>query len=435
MRSSSMLTDHISSPILEQFDKNSQRHLLACDLENRGRRMMECFANSTGTLPMPSTTTRNVWNLLPNDTANTMAVPLRAGVVFLRAPPPTPMDAAFTVVNESSSRTRSDDMGWSLIYETRLPTPDTLVSEVASDTCGTDIVSSTDFSEGCQPKADEQSSLEIKDSDKNVLSPSDHDHLCPSDAEGSSFTQPGGSPILAGGFEEIVDVRLEELRVRGLGFIVESLLAAGVESVQSAPLISMVVRTMSHRMTKKSPTEAKRFEKALRERALEVFRQYWKPDGDWRHISSTSGRHSALTLIGVNKAGLMGSLFSAKVVTGGDIALCLSMLEEEVHFDRLCAMHALLLYANDKLCKTRNLPALTQLKARLSHVDPVTGLYLWAPAPHARTLLQDISDIIEGWMVVQADKRKRYHPSDSSPRPPLKAVGPRMREGRTRDKA
>jgi hypothetical protein len=111
-------------------------------------------------------------------------------------------------------------------------------------------------------------------------------------------------------------------------------------------------------------------------------------DGDWRRICSTSDQHSSLTLIGVNKAGLMGALFCAKVVTAQDIAICLSMLLEEIHFDRLCAMHAMLLHADDRLCKTRNLAALNKFKEGLSVVDPVTDMYLWAPAPHARALLQ-----------------------------------------------
>lgn len=111
-------------------------------------------------------------------------------------------------------------------------------------------------------------------------------------------------------------------------------------------------------------------------------------DGDWRHICSTSDQHSALTLTGINKAGLMGSLFCAKVVTAEDIALCLSMLLEEIHFDRLCAMHAILLHADDRLCKTRNLPALKQFKERLLVANPVSDTYIWAPAPHARALLQ-----------------------------------------------
>src|SRR6267154_3830095 len=97
------LPDHVSSPILEQFEKHSERHLLACDLEVRARRMM-CVANNSSILPQPSPTMQGVWDLLPNDTAGTMSMPLQAGVV-LRAPPPTSMDATFAVVDEFSPQT------------------------------------------------------------------------------------------------------------------------------------------------------------------------------------------------------------------------------------------------------------------------------------------------------------------------------------------
>lgn len=41
---------------------------------------------------------------------------------------------------------------------------------------------------------------------------------------------------------------------------------------------------------------------------------------------------------------------------------------------------------------------------------------------------QDISDTIEGWMAVQANKRERYHESCLSRKEaPVEAVGPRLR--------
>ena len=84
----------------------------------------------------------------------------------------------------------------------------------------------------------------------------------------------------------------------------------------------------------------------------------------------------------------MGSLFYANVVTAEDITLCLSMLLEEIHLDRLCAIHAMVLHADDRLCKSRNLPAFMQFKDRLLLVDPVSNVYLWNLVPHAQTLLQ-----------------------------------------------
>ncbi|KAG2134801.1 hypothetical protein DEU56DRAFT_404169 [Suillus clintonianus] len=420
------LPDHISSQILEQLEKKSQQHILASDLEIRTRNMMKCFANTPGTLPLPSPITRNAWTLLPNEMAHPMTMPLKAGVISPRAPPTTPMDDTFAVADESSST----------IYETCTPTSDTVaLGGVASDTCST-----VDVSEGRQPNADEKSSHETNDPEETALPLSDQDHSYPSDTKSMFVMQPGESPVLAAPFEEIVDAKMKELRIYGLGFVTECLLAAGLQSVESGPLISKLVQSILQRIKKESRTQAKRLEMLLRLGSMEMFRRHWKSNGHWRHISSTSGRHSDYTLMGVNKAGLVGSLFSAKVMMAEDISLCLSMLLEEIHFDRLCAMHALLLYADDRLCKTANLPALMQFQTRLRLVDPRTDMYLWGPVPDAQAMMQDIFDTIEGWMAIQAHRREQlqyrtFLASCSGRKPPLKTVGPRMRVGRMRNKA
>ena len=84
----------------------------------------------------------------------------------------------------------------------------------------------------------------------------------------------------------------------------------------------------------------------------------------------------------------MGSLFDEKISTAKDIHLCLSLLSEgEKRFDRLCAMHALLVQANDKLCKNRNLPALMQFRDGITSVSEESGEYLWATTPRSKTIL------------------------------------------------
>ncbi|OAX42234.1 hypothetical protein K503DRAFT_388780 [Rhizopogon vinicolor AM-OR11-026] len=428
-----MTPNHVSSPIMEQFEKKSERHVLACDLEIRARRMTRCFANITATLPLPNSNMRSAWDLLPNDSYDTtdkMPMPLKAGADFLRAPPSTLMDVAPAVVNGPSPRTRSHDIDWELIYETSSPTPDTTTFEVTSDACMAHNISSNPASEACPLTMDRQASVESNKSAASALPQSNTNHSCPPDVESSLVSQ-SESPVFARAFEDIVNDKIEEMRLHGLDFVVQSLLATGAQSAGSAPIVSMVVHATISKLTKDSATQAKSFEQAFRIRALEVFRRHWKLDGDWRRICSTSDQHSALTLTGVNKAGLMGSLFRTNVVTAEDIAVCLSILLDEVHFDRLCAMHAMLLHADDRLCKSRNLAALKQFREQLFIVDPVTNMYLWAPALHARALLQDIYDNIEGWMAIQANKRERFHESYLTRRqPPAKAVGPRLRQGR-----
>ncbi|KAG1769797.1 hypothetical protein EDD22DRAFT_136635 [Suillus occidentalis] len=241
------------------------------------------------------------------------------------------------------------------------------------------------------------------------------------------ITQPGEPPIVAGWFETIVDAKMEELQAHGMAFLVKSLLADGVQGVQSTPFVSMVARTMLNRL---APEKMERFKRTLRAGAMEGFRLHWQSDGDWRNICSTTGQHSILTLTGINKASLLGSLFSAGIVTADDIGLCLSILLGHIHFDRLCAIHALLVCADDRLCEQRHLSALLHLQKMLRVVDPLTGLYMWGPVPHSQALIQNILLTIEGWMTVQAREQCR-----STWQPPSRAVGPRMRARRMRNRA
>lgn len=135
----------------------------------------------------------------------------------------------------------------------------------------------------------------------------------------------------------------------------------------------------------------------------------------------------------------MGSLYSVKVATAEDVALCLQLLlDGGQHPLRLSAMHAILSQANDKLCKRRNIQAIINFKAALTVKEPVSGGYIWAPTSYDQAILevgslndysignqtsciqQDIFEIIERWMVMQTVKR--HSPFITNPR-----VGPRLR--------
>ncbi|KAH7883028.1 hypothetical protein F5I97DRAFT_1816109 [Phlebopus sp. FC_14] len=245
------------------------------------------------------------------------------------------------------------------------------------------------------------------------------------DSPGSSQQE---SPTPTIKFQEMVENGIADYRARGAGPLVETLIIAGVETIQSAIWVSMSANAIVKKVTKSSGTEGKNLEKAVRVAAMEMFRQHWQPV-NWFAVCSTSSQHSAMTLRGVNKAGFMGSLFTARVATAEDIALCLSLLlEGEKHFDRLCAMHAVLVQANDKLCKNRNLAALMHFKETVTSKDEL-GEYLWAQTAHARTILKDILDTIEGWVATQTLKRVRNRASTMSRVFSKKAVGPRLRTG------
>jgi len=89
----------------------------------------------------------------------------------------------------------------------------------------------------------------------------------------------------------------------------------------------------------------------------------------------------------VNIAGFLGSLFTAEIVTADDIHLCLGLLiNRSVDFDRLCAMHALIVQANDKLCKSKNAAATAGFRENLSVQYSKTG-HLWGDKEHSRTLV------------------------------------------------
>ncbi|KAG2058117.1 hypothetical protein BDR06DRAFT_1018743 [Suillus hirtellus] len=406
---------HVSSQFPKPFEKNLRRHLLEIDLEIKIRNMMKSLPNSPGVLHPPSTTIRNAWNLEPNKKVGTIPPQARGDVMFRRTPPTT-MDASFTVVNDTSS----------LIRKTCTPT---------LHTCSTDDVSSSKVAGRFQPKTlNEEFSLKTNIPERR-LPPREQHPARLADTENSRVTQPGQSSNYAEGFRKIVEAKMEELRVHGLDFVVESLLTDGVQNIDSALLVSMVVQTMLIKLTKESPKQIKGLERILRVRAMNMFRLHWKSDGHWKNIRSTSGQYSALTLKGVNKAGLLGSLFSANIVTAEDIAICLFMLSEDIHFDRLCAIHALLLYADNRLCDPQNLPVLLKLKEKLRVVDPLTNLCLWGPVPHSQALIQKIFDIIEGWMIniVHAYKREQgriFAGSYPTGTPPSNAMGPRLRRMR-----
>lgn len=100
---------------------------------------------------------------------------------------------------------------------------------------------------------------------------------------------------------------------------------------------------------------------------------------------------------GINIASLIGSLFDEKMSPAKDIHLCMSLLlEGEKRHDRLCAMHALLVQANDKLCKNRNLPALMQVRDGIVSINRETGEYLWATAPRSKTIIT-VSGVTRPW--------------------------------------
>lgn len=134
--------------------------------------------------------------------------------------------------------------------------------------------------------------------------------------------------------------------------------------------------------------------------------------------------NAQLTVRGVNTAGLIGSLYYNGLANAADVHLCLDiLLEGPVHFDRLCAMHALVLQSNDKLCKSRNIAETMRLRDKLVARSPGRRLFLWGPdenccflvavssssrlvcAIHLSVPSQDIIGTIDRWSASQGLRR------------------------------
>lgn len=412
--------------------KNFQHYLLANDLQVRAKKMMACFTGSF--LPLPTDDLTSAWNELPNNMIYDLPVSFKAHKMSLRAPPPTPTDAKFSVDEGSttcgsSSFAPSDDEESPFVYETDSPTADVVAFKVIA------------------LGASSPHYLPLEDSD-DICHSGTNDNLCgglttsalaqpplqgpemtPSVSDSdSTSTSSESSPMPFLEFREIVDNSVAQIRSGSIQPFVDSLLISGVETIQSASLVSEIAHAVIQQISNTSYVEAKELTKAIRTGALEMFQRHWKPDGDWYKVSSTSTECSLSTWQGLNKAGLMGSLFNVQVATAEDIFLCLFiLLEGEKHFDRLCAMHALLVQAIDQLCKGHNLRNLMRFMDSLNVRDPMSGCFAWARTPHARAMLEDIFDAIAGWKFIQAIKSQQHEARAMNRLIPPHIVGPRLR--------
>ncbi|KAF8558681.1 hypothetical protein OG21DRAFT_1455303 [Imleria badia] len=247
-----------------------------------------------------------------------------------------------------------------------------------------------------------------------------------------SLSSSGGASPTPVGFHNMVNQWLLDYRARGMDAFIESWIAFGVVSVGTALLASRIARALVRKVAKVSDTEAKNLENTVRFSTLAAFKRCWELSEDSTEVSATQANTAPPTPYGVNIASLMGSLLGEKISTAKDIHLCLSLLSNgEKRFDRLCAMHALLVQANDKLCKNRNLPALMEFRDGITTISGESGEYLWATTPRSKMILDDILATIERWMVSQALRREQSEMSSWTGNRAIRnrAVGPRLRHG------
>ena len=165
--------------------------------------------------------------------------------------------------------------------------------------------------------------------------------------------------------------------------LISLLLERGVHDHKSAVPVATIIRTLQKDLLSKAPDTGRNFSVRLRFSAMTMFQEHWKAvrDAPFYQMQQTSGlqictlqrvsisatvgcEEVSRTLIrGTNIAGFMGSLFTAGIVTADDIHRCLeSLMENAAEYDRVCAMHALVVQANDKLCKSKSAPFMKRFR-------------------------------------------------------------------------
>jgi len=272
----------LNSAMEKYFYKNYQQHLLADDLQIRAKKMVAFFSDSF--LPLPNDHLNATWGELPNDTMDVMPMSFKADMIFLRAPPSTPVDGTFPV-NEGSkycntlTGNRSDNEGSLLLYETEsCPTPGLATFEMVDlDLPDAPHPPKRDM-EDDNPLQRDPGEGPLDNLDSRIVA----DHLQNSDRALSTSDSAGasssrrGSPIPPVKLQELVDGSISEMHARGIEPFVESLLISGVETVQSATAVSFIVHGIIKQLFQHSYTEARDLSRAIRIGTLEMFRQHWK---------------------------------------------------------------------------------------------------------------------------------------------------------------
>lgn len=251
-----------------QFQKNHEQHVLADELVVRIQRMRECFLGNS--LPFPTAEVNAAWNLLPNVMVDSLPNSMKTGLVFLRAPPPTPTGHTFdtdgaTSSDPSSNGGHDDDDGWLFVEATISTTPDVVELRALEESAASEDDSMSRCSYPDQPLDQHNEEDLPRSTDSNSFS-SDHESL-------SSSDEPSPTAV---GFHNMVNQWLLDYRARGTDAFIESLIAFGAVSVGTARLASRVARAIVRKVAEVSHTEGKNLEKTIRLSALAAFKKYWE---------------------------------------------------------------------------------------------------------------------------------------------------------------
>lgn len=65
-----------------------------------------------------------------------------------------------------------------------------------------------------------------------------------------------------------------------------------------------------------------------------------------------------------------------------------TLLDEFIHFDRLLAIHALIMHGGENMVDTQNKLTMDHFLDKITSVDPVTSRYVWGPDRNSHELVQ-----------------------------------------------
>jgi hypothetical protein len=185
---------------------------------------------------------------------------------------------------------------------------------------------------------------------------------------------------------------------QGKSVLVQGLMSNALRNNQLACLTAVISKGIVQGLQAAGLPQAGVFQELLRTEVVDMFKTHWKwvrrpislsnskfirsmvpKDGDWRIESEllvNQPQHK-----GTNMASYLGALFAVGILSGDDVHACLDILRHHaVHFDRLRAMHAIIIEAGDKMCFGHANKIKTKyLRDMLAERCPVSGQFVWGP--------------------------------------------------------